>query len=49
MKVTKKVFDYIMEHGHIKFKDGYRKQDVPIDTSTWKDKEEVAMTHSLLF
>lgn len=49
VKVTKKVFDYIMEHGHIKFKDGYRKRDVPIDTSTWGDKEEVAMTHSLLF
>ncbi len=49
VKVTKKVFDYILEHGHILYKDGYRKQEVKIDTSTWKDKEEVAMTHSLLF
>jgi len=49
VQVTKKVFDYIMEHGHIKFKDGYRKQEVVIDITTWKDKEDVAMTHSLLF
>ena len=47
--VTKKVFDYVMKHGHIKFKDGYRKQEVVIDTTTWKDKEDAAMTHSLLF
>lgn len=49
VKVTKKVFDYAMEHGHIKFKNGYRKQDVPINTSSWTEKEESAMTHSLLF
>ena len=49
VKVTKQVFDYIMENGHILFKDGTRKQSVPINTATWKDKEDVAMTHSLLF
>ncbi len=49
VKVTKKVFDYIVANGHILFKDGYRKQEVKIDTSSWKDKEESAMTHSLLF
>ena len=49
VKVTKKVFDYAMEHGHVKFKDGYRKQEIPIDTSAWTEKEDVSMTHSLLF
>lgn len=49
VKVTKQVFDYILEHGHVLFKDGARKQQVPIDTSTWREKEEAAMTHSLLF
>ncbi len=49
VKVTKKVFDYAMEHGHILFKDGYRKKEVPLDTSDWTTQEEAAMTHSLLF
>ncbi len=49
VKVTKQIFDYILEHGHILYKDGVRKQQVPIDTSAWHEKEESAMTHSLLF
>jgi len=49
VKVTKDVFEYALKHGHIKFKDGHRKQEVPLDTSSWTTKEDVAMTHSLLF
>ena len=49
VKVTKKVFEYALEHGHVKFKDGTRKREIPIDTSTWTTKEDAAMTHSLPF
>lgn len=49
VKVTKKVFDYAMKHGHVKFKDGYRKKEIPIDTSSWGEKEDSSMTHSLPF
>ncbi len=49
VRVTKKVFDYALEHGHVLFKDGYRKREIPLDTSTWKDKEDTSMTHSLPF
>lgn len=49
VKVTKKVFDYALKNGHVKFKDGHRKREIPLDTSTWLIKEEAAMTHSLLF
>jgi len=49
VKVTKKLFEYAVAHGHVKYKDGYRKQEIPIDTTTWKDKEEASMTHSLPF
>lgn len=49
VKVTKKVFDYAIAHGHVKFKDGSRKREIPLDTSHWATKEESAMTHSLLF
>lgn len=49
VRVTKKVFDYALAHGHVKFKDGTRKRDIPIDTSHWLIQEDVALTHSLLF
>ncbi len=46
VKVTKKVFDFALENGCVKFKDGYRKKEIPLDIS---EKEETSMTHSLLF
>lgn len=49
VKVTKKVFDYALKNGHVKFKDGSRKREIPLDTSNWLVKEESAMTHSFLF
>lgn len=49
VKVTKKVFDYALKNHHVKFKDGSRKREIPLDTSHWLVKEESAMTHSLLF
>lgn len=49
VKVTKKVFDYALEHGHVKFKDGSRKREIPIDTSTWLTKNDNGLTHALPF
>ena len=49
VKVTKEIFEYAMKHGHVKFKDGHRKKEIPIDTSSWEEKEDAAMTHSMLF
>lgn len=49
VRVTKKVFDYALAHGHVKFKDGSRKREIPLDISNWAIKEDAAMTHSLLF
>ena len=49
VKVTKKVFDYALQNGHVKFKDGTRFREIPIDTSDWTDKKESSLTHSLPF
>ena len=49
VKVTKKVFDYALEHGHILFKDGTRKREVPLDTTSWVAREDSSLTHSLPF
>jgi DEAD/DEAH box helicase domain-containing protein len=49
VKVTKKVFEYALLNKHVKFKDGSRKREIPLDTSTWMIKEDAFLTHSLLF
>lgn len=49
VKVTKKVFDYALLHGHVKFKDGSRKREIPIDISSWTTKNDSGMTHALPF
>ncbi len=49
VKVTKKVFDYALKNSHVKFKDGGRKRDIPLDTSHWMIKSDTVLTHSLLF
>ena len=49
VKVTKKVFDYALQNSHVKFKDGGRKREIPLDTSHWLIKNDTVLTHSLLF
>ncbi len=49
VRVTKQIFEYARANGHVKFKDGTRNRELPIDTSSWETKDDVAMTHSLLF
>jgi DEAD/DEAH box helicase domain-containing protein len=49
VKVTKEVFEYARKNGHVKFKDGHRNREIPLDTSKWEILEDNAMTHSLLF
>lgn len=49
VRVTKKIFDYALKHGHVKFKDGTKNREIPLDTSTWTIKEDSVLTHSLLF
>jgi len=48
VNVTKKIFEYALEHGHVKFKDGARKRDIPLDTSSWLTVDsDIVMTHSM--
>jgi DEAD/DEAH box helicase domain-containing protein len=49
VKVTKKIFDYALKNGHVLFKDGYRKKEIPLDISSWIQKEESSITHALPF
>lgn len=48
VKVTKEVFEYARKHGHVKFKDGTRNREIPLNIAHWEDIESSAtMTHSL--
>lgn len=49
VKVTKQIFEYALEHQKVFFKDGYRKREIPLDTSDWKPHDDHSMTFSLPF
>lgn len=47
--VTRKLYDYALEHGVLKYKDLGKIRDILIDTSTWRTKEDHSMTFTLGF
>jgi DEAD/DEAH box helicase domain-containing protein len=49
VKVTKEVFEFARKNGFVRFKDGAKKREIPLDTAHWEEVEEVVMTHSMLF
>jgi len=49
VEITKQVFDYMMEHDSVKYKDFNKKKDLTIDTSDWLKPKEFALTHTLGF
>ncbi len=50
VKITKKIYDYALKHGKLKYKDGAKTVSIPLDTSHWETiSEEVSLTHTLPF
>jgi DEAD/DEAH box helicase domain-containing protein len=49
VKITKKIYEYALKHGKLKYKDGEKNITIPINTSTWEDKIENSLTHTLPF
>ncbi len=49
VEITKRVFDYAREHGHVKYKDGLKVREIALDTTKWDKKDKGAMTHALPF
>jgi len=49
VQVTKEVFEYAKANGHVKLKEGLKKIEVPVDTSTWENKSDTSMTYALPF
>ncbi|MBA3550799.1 ribonuclease H-like domain-containing protein [Patescibacteria group bacterium] len=49
VKITKKLYDYALKHGKLKYKDGEKNVSIPLNTSTWDILEENSLTHTLPF
>ncbi|MBX9906943.1 ribonuclease H-like domain-containing protein [Patescibacteria group bacterium] len=49
VQVTKEIFEYAKKNGHVKYKEGLKVREIAIDTSTWEDKNDSALTFALPF
>jgi DEAD/DEAH box helicase domain-containing protein len=49
VKVTKEIFEYILENKKVLYKDGTKKREIPIDISAWEPHAGHSMTYSLPF
>lgn len=47
VEITRKVFDYALEHGSLKYKELGKTKEVALDTSRWLEARDSAITHTL--
>jgi hypothetical protein len=48
VRITRRLYDYALEHGALKYKDLKDSKTIKIDTSTWRvDQDKSAFTHTL--
>lgn len=49
VRITKNVYDFALKNGHLKFFDGIKIREIPIDTTNWEKKEDSVITQTLGF
>jgi DEAD/DEAH box helicase domain-containing protein len=48
VRLTRELYDYAREHGHLKYKDFSQKREIKIDTSSWEAPgASTSLTHTL--
>lgn len=47
VKITKEIYEYALKNGILKYKDGGVIKDIKIDTASWDQKADSALTHTL--
>jgi len=48
VRLTRELYDYAKEHGHVKYKDFKQKREIKLDTSSWEaEGNGHALTHTL--
>lgn len=49
VKITKKLYDYAILNKHLKYLEGTRVKEIPLDTSKWEEENEKAVAQMLPF
>lgn len=49
VRLTKELYDYMRAHGTVKYSDRGTLKELQIDTASWEQQKESAMTHTLPF
>jgi len=49
VRVTKDLYDYALQNGYLKYKDGAKIKKIPLDTSYWEKEKNNSITHTLPF
>ena len=52
VRITKEIYDFALKNKHVKYKDFGPQgtiKDIPLNTSTWEEKNESTMTYTLPF
>lgn len=47
VRITKEIYDHVVEKGFLRFTEGSTVHDVPINTATWESKNGAVMTRTL--
>ncbi|HTK33272.1 MAG TPA: ribonuclease H-like domain-containing protein [Candidatus Paceibacterota bacterium] len=49
VKITRQIYDYALQHKHLKYRDAGALKEIKLDTSKWGELEPVSMTYTLPF
>lgn len=49
VEITKKIFDHALNHGHVKYRELGKLQEIKLDTSKWLAEGSPALTYTLGF
>jgi len=49
VKITKELYDYALSNGLLKYRDFGTLRDIPLNTTSWEQKNSASMTHTLPF
>lgn len=49
VRVTKRIYDYAVENGHLKYTEGDQVREIPVDTEDWETPEGNGLTYSMQF
>lgn len=42
VRITKELYNYALSHGHLKYRDGDKLKEIPLDTSSWEKSPDSA-------